>query len=39
MEKNCYSKLEIAVIEFDKLDVLCASGDTLIEDIDIFFVQ
>ena len=38
MEKNSYSKLKIAVIKFDKIDVLCASGDTLINDFDIFFV-
>lgn len=36
MEKNCYSKPKIDIIEFDKLDLLCASGDIFIEDIDIF---
>lgn len=37
MQKNSYNKLEIAVIKFEMLDVLCASGDTLVEDDDIFF--
>ncbi len=39
MQKNSYNKPEIAVIKFEMLDVLCASGDTLVEDDDIFFAQ